>query len=257
MSSEHINDLIHFIAIEKENLLKNMANLGEDFWLIMNLDIMYQKCLNLNPIDKPRLKIPVFLYLNSHREYSIAAVSFLRLHQSKSFNCLRSALDSVFTAYYLLKNPDKEKVYLTKLIGQENSPKLDREWNKIFRNIKQTIKENIDNYPGAEYLPEIHEFCSIYSHSDAVGILHRYVEDREKLILESQYFDYELTIQDYKKWLACLLFSFFRIYLIFWNQIFKDRAGDKLKEIEKRIVEYDKRMRLFRDQYPSKEIPLL
>ena len=52
MSSEHINDLIHFIAIEKENLLKNMANLGEDFWLIMNLDIMYQKCLNLNPINR-------------------------------------------------------------------------------------------------------------------------------------------------------------------------------------------------------------
>jgi hypothetical protein len=55
--------------------------------------------------------------------------SFLRLHKTQSFRCLRAALDSTFTAYYLLKNPDQTELYL----NRTENPSA---WEKIFRNIK-------------------------------------------------------------------------------------------------------------------------
>lgn len=58
--------------------------------------------------------MPVFLYLNVHREYYLSIANLLRLHSSKSFNCLRSALDMAFTAYYLLKNPEDTKIFMYK-----------------------------------------------------------------------------------------------------------------------------------------------
>ena len=197
----------HFVGIEEENVLMSIANLGEDYFLIHNLDILYMSCCDLK-IDNENLKIPAFLYLITHSEFYFGMISFLRLHQSKAFCSLRTALDSAFTAYYLLKNPEKTSVYLSKINGAKNP-----EWNKIFRNIKNTIKNKIDYFPLAKGLPQIHEFCSIYAHSDALGILHRYNIDKEKSRLEAKYFDYEPTVEDYKKWLAYLLFSLSILYL--------------------------------------------
>lgn len=245
MCAEPITSFAHFVGIEETNLLTNMANLGEDFFLIHNLDTLYMSCLDLKPLDTESLKIPSFLYLVSHSEFYIGMISYLRMHQSKSFNSLRAALDSTFTAYYLLRYPDKTDVYLSRILEEDNP-----EWDKIFRSIKGTIKKDISKFPLAKGLPEIHEFCSIYAHSDALGIFHRYNENREQQRLEAKYFDYEAKPEDYNKWFGCLLFSFYKIFIIYWNEIFKSKAERKVKSIENNIIEYEKRIRAYVEKYP-------
>ena len=168
MKTRTISDIIHFLGIEESNVLGNMANLGENYFLIHNLDRLYQSCMNLPPIDDRKLKIPLFLYLIVHSEFYNAVAAYLRIHKSISFRCMRSALDCAFTSYYLLKKPDKLDVYLSKL-DKNGNKELAKAWNKIFLNIKRTIKDNIVEFPLAKGLPELHEFCSLYSHSDAVG----------------------------------------------------------------------------------------
>ena len=225
MCAEPIREFPHFIGIEEENVLKSILNLGEDFFLIHNLDKLFKNSMEIEPLNDVTLKIPVFLYLIIHGEFYQGMASFLRMHHSKSFVSLRIALDCAFTAYYLMEHPDKTDIYLSKLNDDKNP-----EWNKIFFNIKRTIKEDIDNFPLAKGLPEIHELCSIYSHSDAVGLLHRYRMSESSL--GATYFDYEPKIDDYNKWLAVLLKSFFMIYSLFWQEIFKQKAGDKTGQIE-------------------------
>jgi hypothetical protein len=145
-----------------------------------------------------------------------------------------------------LKYPDKVDVYLSK-IKEEPNP----EWGKIFFNIKRTIKEDINNFSQAKGLTEIHEYCSIYAHSDAIGILHRYSEDEGGL--GAKYFDYEKNTDDYKKWLACLLTAFLKIYSIYGDEIFKYNAGENMKGMKHKITEYQKRLNIFRDKYPLRD----
>lgn len=247
MCAEPIREFPHFIGIEEENVLKSIANLGDNFFLIHNLDILFKNSLELEPLDDVNLKIPAFLYLIIHSEFYQAMASFLRMHHSKSFVSLRIALDCAFTAYYLIKHPDKTDIYLSKL-NEEEKP----EWKKIFFNIKRSVKNDIDNFPLAKGLPEIHEFCSIYSHSDAIGILHRYRTNDSKL--EATYFDYEPKLDDYNKWLAQLLGIFFRIYLVFWQEIFAQKAGDKKGQIENLLREYSLRLNDFIKKYPLGDV---
>lgn len=252
MRVKSISDIIHFFGIEESNLLGNMANLGQDYLLIHNLDILFQTCTRLKPIDDPRLKVPLFLFLIIHGEYYNAISAFLRLHKSVSFRCVRSALDCSFTSYYLLKYPEKLKTYLGKL-SEDDDAEINKEWNKIFLNIKKTIKNDIKNFPLAKGLPEIHEFCSIYSHSDAVGILHRYIEDRENNLLQAKYFDYEESFDDFQRWLSRILVTFFNIFLLFWQEVFKQRADEKLPQIESNIVEFQGRLKNYAERYPFNE----
>lgn len=241
--TQTVRNINHFAGIEEENLLTHIENLGEDFFLIHNLDELYKINSSLAPINNAHLKIPVFLYLVTHSELYTGILSFLRLHRSKALTNLRTALDCTFTAYYLLKYPDKTSVYLSKIKKEQ-----DTEWNKIFLNIKRTIKNDIQNFPMAKGLPEIHEHCSMYAHSDASGILHRYNED--KGILEAKFFDYEANDDEYKRWLSFLLTAFFKIYFIYWNEIFKQFAGNNIKGIEYTQSEYQKKLEIFVNQYP-------
>lgn len=249
MSTKPISDLIHFFGIEESNLLGNIANLGEDYFLIHNLDILYHSCTKFRPIDERRLKIPLFFYLIVHGEFYNAVSSYLRIHKSISFRCMRSALDCAFTSYYLLKKPEKLDVYLSKLSEDENK-EMEKEWNKTFLNIKRTIKDNIEDFPLAKGLPEIHEFCSIYSHSDAIGILHRYHEDKESGMLQAKYFDYEKKHDDFHKWLGSVLVTYFNIWLMYWKEVFIHRAENKLQEIEKIVIEFQKRLKSYTEKYP-------
>ena len=246
MQTEPVRNINHFVGIEEEYLLTSIENLGDDFFLIHNLDELYITGRYLNPINKECLKIPTFLYFITHSEFYTGMASFLRLHISKSFTSLRLALDCTFTAYYLLKYPDKVDVYLSK-IKEEPNP----EWRKIFFNIKRTIKEDINNFPQAKGLTEIHEYCSIHAHSDVIGILHRYSEDEGGL--GAKYFDYEKNTDDYKKWLACLLTAFLNIYSIYWDEIFKYNAGENMKVMKYKISEYQKKLNIFRDKYPLRD----
>ena len=141
-----ISDLTHFFGIEESNLLMNIANLGQDYFLIHNLDILFRSCMKLKPIDDKKQKIPLFLYLILYGEFYNAITSFLRIHKSVAFRCTRSALDCSFTAYYLLKHPEKTDIYLSKL-SEDNDKETDKEWNKTFLNIKRTIKNDIENFP--------------------------------------------------------------------------------------------------------------
>lgn len=249
MSTKPISDLIHFFGIEESNLLGNIANLGEDYFLIHNLDILYQSCTKLKPIDEQRLKIPLFLYLIVHGELYNTVSSYLRIHKSISFRCMRSALDCAFTSYYLLKRPEKIDVYLSKLTEDEDK-EMEKEWNKTFLNIKRTIKNNIKDFPLAKSLPEIHEFCSIYSHSDALGILHRYHEDKESSMLQAKYFDYEKKHDDFHRWFGRVLVTYFNIFLIYWQEVFIHKAENKVHEIEHKIKEFQKRLRIYTEKYP-------
>ncbi|MBI4681305.1 MAG: hypothetical protein HY753_08935 [Nitrospirae bacterium] len=203
--------------------------------------------MKLKPIDDPKLKIPLFLYLIVHGEFYNAASSFLRIHKSISFRCLRSALDCTFTSYYLIKKPDKIDIYLSKLSEDKESEK---EWNKIFLNIKRTIKNDIENFPLAKGLPEVHEFCSIYSHSDALGILHRYQEDKESSMLLAKYFDYEKNHEDSQRWLGRILVIFFNIFLLYWQAVFINRAENNLRNIESKISEFRDRLKIYTEKYP-------
>lgn len=250
MCAEQIRRFPHFMGVEEENVILNIANLGEDFFLLHNLDVLYMNCtdLKLKSIEEKSLIMPVFLYLITHNEFYSAMSSYLRMHKSRSFRSLRAALDSAFTAYYLLKYPDKVKVYLSKLTEEDNP-----EWDKIFLNIKRTMKNNIEEFPLAKGLPEIHEFCSIYSHSDALGILHKYSIDEEKSRLEAKYFDYETSIEDYNKWFIYILYAFTEIYLIYWKEIFSKMAGDKLEVFESNIVGYIKIIEMLKAKYSFKE----
>lgn len=249
MGMHGIRDLTHFLAVEEENTLKSFINLGKYISCICDLDELYRSCLDLDPISDPNQKIPCFLFLVIHSEYYISMANFLRLRQSKSFCSLRSALDSVFTAYYLLKNPGKRKVYLSKASAAKTEAE-EKEWKDIFLNIKKTVKKDIQNFPHAKNLPEIHELCSMYSHSDPLGIMHRYVEDKEKLMLEAHYFDYEHTVKDYNKWLACLLYCFLRIFLIFWYELFSNKAGNKKDKIEGMIAACNDKISIFQREFP-------
>ncbi len=247
MCADPIREFTHFFGIEEENVIINIANLGENFFLIHNLDILFRTSLEIKPLDDVNLNIPIFLYLIIHGEFYQGMAAFLRMHHSKSFVSLRIALDCAFTAYYLMKHPDKTDIYLSKLNNDKNP-----EWNKVFLNIKKTIKQDIDNYPLAKGLPEIHQFCSIFSHSDPIGLLHRYRISESKL--EATYFDYEPKLDDYNKWLARLIGPFFSIYLVFWQEIFKHKLGAKREQVETSLSEYLLRINSFIKRYPLSEI---
>ncbi|MBW2544065.1 MAG: hypothetical protein JRD43_01065 [Deltaproteobacteria bacterium] len=253
MSTDTIKDIIQYFGIEESHMFGNIANLGNDFFLIHNLDVLYRSCTELRPIDDRSLKMPIFLYLIVNAEFYNSISSYLRLHKAISFKCMRSALDSAFTSYYLLKYPEKLDVYLSKL-GDDKNKEMLKKWNKTFRNIKRTINDNIEEFPLAKGLPEIHEFCSIYSHSDALGILHRYQEDKGSSMLLAKYFDYEEKHDDFHKWLACVLVTYFNIWLLYWREVFIHIADNKLSEIENRIVEFQKNLKSYTEKHPF-EIP--
>ena len=69
-------------------------------------------------------------------------------------------------------------------------------------------------------------------------------------MLQAKYIDYEKKQDDYHKWLGFVLLTYFRIWLLYWREVFIRRAENKLHEIEKIIVEYQKRLRTYTDKYP-------
>lgn len=247
--TEEMRSFEHYVGIEEENVIISIANLGRYYAYIHELDKLYKNLTAIGPVDNPELKIPIFLYLYSHSEFCFAMASFLRLHKSKSFCSLRSSIDSAFTAYYLIKHPEKIDIYLSG-VNQERDP----QWNSIFLNIKRTIKNSIDDYPLAKGLTDVHEFCSIYAHSDALGIIHRYNVDTEKSRIETKYFDYEEDVDDYKKWLSRLLLGFYSILVIYWGALFKNVAGDKCEHNARMITTYGRELDHFLQEYPLQEI---
>lgn len=248
MCAEQLDDFNHFVGIEEYNVITSMANLGEKFFLIYNLDLLYRNCTKLKqPLDDPKLKLPAFFYLITNSEFCFAMISFLRKHRSKSFLSLRVALDYTFTTYYLLKYPEKEGVYLAGDVNAETGEK-NNEWYKIFFNIKNTIKNKPEDFPLATALPAVHELCSKYAHSDAMGIMHRFKIDREKSRLEATYFDYDKTGEEYIQSFANLLTGFFSIFMIYWELIFKNMGGTEVSAIETAIQNYALRLRNY---FPS------
>ncbi|MFH1956908.1 MAG: hypothetical protein ABIJ15_00340 [bacterium] len=245
-----ISDFMHFLGIEEENKIKNCVNLGADFWLIHNLDILYNKALECI-ISKKEQEIPVFLFLNTHREFYLAMACFLRGHYTKSFCNLRAALDSVFTACYLLKFPEKKEIYLAHISPDSVAKEV---WNKIFRNIKATVNKDIGTYhPLVKNLVAMHECCSVYSHADAVVVLTRCIEDRDESLLKAAYFDYEDTEHEYKQWLGILLKGFFEIFCLFWEILFKEQASAKITEnLNFRGTKYKEALQSFLKKYPLK-----
>jgi len=243
--TEHIREFTHFLGIEKENELKTLLLLSNDFYLLHELDFLFRKCLTITLKDVKH-KIPAFLFMNVHREFYLSMGNFLSLHGMVSFRNLRSAIDSALTAYYLLEYPDSREVYLSGLKAQES-----KEWNKKFKNIKKTVRDDLGTFNLAKGLCEIHEFCSLFCHSDAVGIMTRYIEDKEKLRMEAQYFDYEKTNDGYRKWYGCLLRAYFEIFVVFWKKLFEEiSSGESSTDISARINTFQQKLTEFIDKYP-------
>jgi hypothetical protein len=233
----------HYLAIEHENLSNTIAMLEEGYQLVLDLDNLYNSCLNISLPSDLNIEIPAFLHLISHQEFYSGIAAFLRLHKTQSFRCLRAALDSTFTAYYLLKNPDKTEIYLDR--GRNFS-----EWESLFRNIKATIKNNQNIFPLAVGLPEVYDLCSKFAHADPEGIFHKYFMDKRGKRLYAQYFDFEKTVGDYKRWFVFLLSHFFKIFLIYWNEMLRGHAGKRRKEIESLAKDYKVNINDFRKRYP-------
>jgi hypothetical protein len=105
-------------------------------------------------------------------------------------------------------------------------------------------------YPLAAGLPEIYDRCSKFSHADPEGIFHKYFMDKKKSRLYVEYFDFEKTADEYRKWYAFLLFSFFKIFLIYWHEMLKGRAGKMKRDIDAMIKEYRAKITILRRQYP-------
>lgn len=242
MSPSEIRGIEHFLAIENENIDKNIATLGNDYALIPDLDNIYCSCVAITLPDDENLMIPAFLYLISHQEFYYGMASFLRLHKTQSFRSLRVALDSTFTAYYLLKNPDDIELYLNR--GTDSA-----HWERVFRNIKLTIRNNHKKFPDAAGLLQVHDLCSKFAHADPAGILHKYFMDKEQKILHVNYFDFENSPHDYRKWFAFFLFYFFRVFLIYWNEVLSKNAGGKKKEIMHLIKDYKVKIKELRGAY--------
>ena len=232
-----------YLRIEEENLFKSVALLDKDYAFITDLDNLFESCLHIPLPEDEDLTIPAFLYLISLEEFYCATASFLRFHKTKAFRCLRAALDSSFTAYYLLKNPEATVVYVNKTDDA-------LAWEKLFRNIKITIKNRPRDFPLALGLPEVHDLCSKFAHADPEGILHKYFMDKKEQRLYAQFFDYERTADDYKKWYGFFVFNFFKIFLVFWNEMLKKNAGARKKHIEKLVKEYRTGIQDFRNRYP-------
>jgi len=242
MSPSVIRGFEHFLEIENENADKNISALENDYALILDLDNLYCSCVAITLPDDEKLMMPAFLYLISHQEFYYGMASFLRLHKTQSFRSLRVALDSTFTAYYLLKTPDDIELYLNR---SAHSP----QWERVFRNIKLTIRNNHKKFPYAAGLLQVHDLCSKFAHADPAGILHKYVMDREQKILHVNYFDYENSPYEYKKWFAFFLFYFFRVFLVYWNEMLTKNAGRIKKEITDMIKDYKGKMKELRSTY--------
>ena len=232
-----------YLRIEEENLFKSIALLDKDYQYITELDNLYESCLHIPLPEDENLTIPAFLYLISLEEFYCGTASFLRFHKTKAFRCLRAALDSSFTAYYLLKNPDATNVYVNKMNDAYA-------WEQLFRNIKITIKNRPRDFPLASGLPEVYDLCSKFAHADPEGILHKYFMDKKEQRLYAQFFDYEKTAEDYKKWFGFLIFHFFKIFLIFWNEMLKTNAGSRKRHIEKLVKDFRTRIYGFRKRFP-------
>ncbi len=243
MSPRVIRGFEHFLSIEDENAGKNITELNHDYALILDLDNIYCACVTITLPDDESLMMPAFLNLISHQEFYNGMAAFLRLHKTQSFRSLRVALDSTFTAYYLLKNPDDIELYLNR---NTHLP----QWERVFRNIKQTVRNNQKQFPYAAGLLQVHDLCSKFAHADPGGILHKYFMDREQKILHVNYFDSESSPFDYNKWFAFFLFYFFRVFLVYWNEMLKKNPGGMKREITNMIKEFKGNIRELRSMYP-------
>ncbi|MCG2722013.1 MAG: hypothetical protein L6290_08375 [Thermodesulfovibrionales bacterium] len=248
MKRHTIKDFEHFLMIEQKNLFHNISGLEKDYDLILDLDRLYLSSLNVTLPEDSNIMIPAFLYLISHQEFYYGMASFLRLHKTQALRCLRVALDSTFTAYYLLKNPEETDSYLQK--------KEDVfQWEKLFRNIKMTIRNTQNKFPLVVGLTEVHDFCSKFAHADPDGIFHKYYMDIDKKILRAEYFDYDKNHDEYKKWFVFFLFYFFRIFMIYWNSMLKNSAGGMRKEIAGLTKDFRNRIDELRKKYPLPDLP--
>lgn len=243
MSPRVIRGFEHFLSIEEENVAKNVAALDDDYSLILDLDNIFCACVTITLPDDENLMIPAFLYLISHQEFYYGMASFLRFHKTQSFRSLRVALDSTFTAYYLLKYPEEIELYLNR---DSNSS----QWERVFRNIKLTIRNNHKKFPYAAGLLQVHDLCSKFAHADPAGILHKYFMDKDQKILHVNYFDYENSPHEYKKWFAFFQFYFFRVFLVYWNEMLIKNAGGMKKEIMFLIKNYKVKIKELRSAYP-------
>jgi hypothetical protein len=232
----------HYLAVEDDNLSSNMAILGSDYQLVFDLDNLFEMCLNITLPKDSNFEISAFLYLITHQEFYCGMASFLKLHKTQSFRCLRAAIDSTFTAYYLSKNPDKIETYLNKGKNSAN-------WDNVFRNMKPFIKNNRKIFPLAAGLVEIYELCSKFAHADPEGILHKYFVNKEEQKLYVHYFDFEKSADDYKKWFGFFSFYFFKTFLIYWHEFLKKEAGKRKREIEYLIREFKFTINDFRRRY--------
>jgi hypothetical protein len=236
-----------YLAIENDNLSKTITILAQDYPLLLDLDNLYNSCLHITLPADSNIMIPAFLHLVTQQEFYTGMASFLKLHKTQSFRCLRAAFDSTFTAYYLLKNPDKVETYVNKV-------KNSATWDSLFRNMKAIVKNNPKIFPLAIGLPEIYDLCSKFAHADPEGIFHRYFMSKHEKRLYAQYFDFEKTADDYKRWFAFLLFYFFKVFLIYWHEMLKNKAGKGKKEIQRLISQYKIRINDFRRRYPLQGI---
>jgi len=50
--------------------------------------------------------------------------------------------------------------------------------------------------------------------------------------------------------MACILVTYFNIWLLYWREVFIHLAGDKANEIENKIMEFQNNLKSYTEKYP-------
>ena len=240
------NNLFEFISFEHNNQLVSLANLKSEFGFLQELDEIYQETKNafsINENNNVQFLVGV-MYLQAHGEFYVGMSQFFRSHLSKSFLSLRIAIDAAFNACYFIENPSHTEEFI-----DEESPLQ----QKIFKRMKQHIKDDPQRYPLAQTLVPIHELASKYSAHSSVSSLafkYRHVKDadqKEEIMLN--YFD-GLEPCNFFPYYFSLLKGHFMVFQLFYNGFFKKEFRIIYQEREKRIADFEVKINQKHKQYP-------
>jgi hypothetical protein len=205
------NTFVEYLGREEHNLLANFVKFKDEFEMFRTLDRIFQEPRHRLVLEtKDRVVAQLFLFVHFCFYFSYSCM--LRCHLSEAMSSIRKGIDATLSAYKIIKEPRSSKDYINE--------------EKFFVFIKSNIKRNIDEFPLAVELCNIHESCSKFgSHADMSSFFHRLEIERpsEKDVdlLKVHYFQWPRNDDEFRYYQVYLLNSFYLMFKIF--KVFLDR----------------------------------
>jgi len=224
-----MDKFLEFISNEEKIFLENQSKLQDEYAFFVILDDIYQKPIqNIDSkLDSKKDLAILLLYNLTHFNLYFSISCFLKDHLSEVLFYCRKGIDAGLSAYKIILEPNLASVYLD---GKS------KEYNKIFKHIKNHIKEGIkkepDKYLLANDLIGAYEICNPYSHADilTVNLLPRQNSTFEK------FYNFQFPEDDkkYKQYFVATLGAFLKIFYIF-NLFFDEKFKVKDTSLENSI----------------------